>query len=294
MVSGSSTLLGLLGWPVSHSFSPAMHNAAAAALGLDVAYVPLAVAPGQVGAAVGGLRALGFRGANVTIPHKQTVIPYLDRVDEAARIIGAVNTITHEAAADGGPGQLLGSNTDHAGFLADLRAAGFEPAGRDCLILGSGGSARAVAYALLGAGAAVTLTARRLAPAAAIAADLAALPGRRRPRAILLSDLRAGSGADLVVNTTPVGMHPQESSSPWPAGFAFPRNAFCYDLIYSPARTRLMQQAAAAGGQIRNGLGMLVRQGALSFERWLGLAPDLAVMEAAARAAQQARKTRAE
>ena len=182
MVSGATTLLGLIGWPVRHSFSPAMHNAAAAALGLDVVYIPLAVAPGQVGAALRGLRALGFRGANVTIPHKQAVLPYLDHVDDAARIIGAVNTITHEAAPDGGPGRLLGSNTDHAGFLADLRAAGFEPAGRACQVLGSGGSARAVVYALVSAGAEVTLLARRLAPAAAIAADLAALPGGRRLR----------------------------------------------------------------------------------------------------------------
>ncbi|MGB4872323.1 MAG: hypothetical protein WBP47_19875, partial [Candidatus Promineifilaceae bacterium] len=185
-ISGKTQLLGLLGWPVAHSFSPAMHNAAAAALGLDVVYVPLPVRPEDVGTAVSALPALGFLGANVTVPHKQAVIPFLDELEPGAKAIGAVNTIVvgrstansepptpntlHSPRSN--PPSLHGHNTDWTGFLADLADLGVAVNGRDCLILGAGGSARAVAYALAAAGGRVQVLARRGAQAQELVAAI--------------------------------------------------------------------------------------------------------------------------
>jgi shikimate dehydrogenase len=182
MISGKTELVGLLGWPVSHSFSPAMHNGAAAALGLDLVYVPLPVQPEDLATAVAALPALHFLGVNVTIPHKETIIPYLDELDPAVRAIGAVNTVvvsqksevgsrksevgsqksevrsrklevgSQQASLVVGRPSLVGHNTDWSGFLADLAQLGVAVDGRDCLILGAGGSARAVAYGLHRAG----------------------------------------------------------------------------------------------------------------------------------------------
>ncbi|MCA9530809.1 MAG: shikimate dehydrogenase (NADP+), partial [Myxococcales bacterium] len=130
-------VLGIFGWPVEHSRSPAMHNAALAAVGLDATYVPFAVRPDALGRAVEGVRALGIRGVNVTLPHKQAIVPLLDELDEAARAIGAVNTVSHER------GRLLGSNTDAPGLVRALEAAGVRAAGARVVVLGAGGAARA-------------------------------------------------------------------------------------------------------------------------------------------------------
>ncbi len=189
--SGKTTLVGLIGWPVSHSVSPAMHNAAFAHLGLDWRYVPFPVAPepaSRVGEAVLGLRALGLRGANVTVPHKQAVMAHLDRLTPAAQAIGAVNTILLDAE-----GALVGDNTDAPGFVADLREHGVEVPGRRVLVLGAGGSARAVAYGLAAAGASqITLVNRSVDRALALVAALQplfpALPaGGWRPSSARLS-----------------------------------------------------------------------------------------------------------
>lgn len=278
-INGQTALVGVMGWPVRHSLSPAMHNAAAAALGLNLVYVPLPVAATEVAAAVRGLRALGFLGANVTIPYKQAVLPLLDEVDEAAQAIGAVNTIAVRS------GRLWGANTDWSGFLADLQALGVDVAGKKALVLGAGGSARAVAYALAAAGAAVTVLARRLAQAEQLAADLAPhLPLAQPILGRLLTKVAVDTMADLVVNTTPLGMSPDEDSCAWPEGVPLPAGAFVYDLVYNPPRPRLLQMAAAAQQPHANGLGMLLRQGAQAFQLWTGREPDLAVMAAAVRA----------
>lgn len=280
-ISGKTRLIGLIGWPVAHSLSPAMHNTAAAALGLDWVYVPLPVRPEAVATAVPALPALGFRGVNVTIPHKQAVIPFLDEVEPAAWAIGAVNTIVVEAV-DKGPGtRLVGYNTDGAGFLADLQTMGVAVKGRDCLVLGAGGSARAVVYALLKAGGRLTVLARRPAQAGELAADVA--PAGRviiRPLAELPA-AAAASHSPLILNTTPLGMAPQVDRSPWPDDLPFPTGAFVYDLVYNPAETKLMRQAQAAGCRASNGLGMLVQQGARAFALWTGHEPDVTVMRAA-------------
>lgn len=282
-ISGNTRLLGLLGWPVEHSFSPAMHNAAAAALGLDLAYVPLPTRPGHLPAALQGLAALGFLGVNVTVPHKQAVLPLLDELTPAGQAIGAVNSI--KIVRDpAGVARLLGDNTDGAGFLADLAAQGVSPAGQECLVLGAGGAARAVAYALAQAGAQVHVLARRPEQAAALVADLARHCPGRGLAAHAWPDLAALSqrpALALVVNSTPLGMTPQPHASPWPDALPFPAGAVAYDLVYNPRQTRFMRQAQAAGSRAMNGLGMLVQQGALAFAWWTGSRPDVAVMRAA-------------
>lgn len=289
-ISGKTKLIGLIGWPVEHSFSPAMHNAAARALGLDVVYVPLPVPPGQVEAALAGLAALGFLGANVTVPHKQAVLSFLDTIEPAAQAIGAVNTIRVERSAESpipdlqSPTTTLsGFNTDWAGFLADLHGNGISVEGRDCIVLGAGGSARAVVYALAHAGALVRVFARRPQQAQELVNDIGRHLDGARLRWTAWDELRqiAEGEAPLLVNTTPVGMHPREGQSPWPAGAPFPQGAILYDLVYNPRETMLMRQARQAGCRAFNGLGMLLWQGALAFEIWLGRQPALDIMKAA-------------
>ncbi len=276
VINGRTQLLGLVGWPVSHSFSPAMHNAAAAALGLNVVYIPLPVHPDDLRTAVPALPALGFGGVNVTVPHKQAVIPLLDELDEAAAAMGAVNTIVVERGLETGDRRLVGFNTDGAGFLADLTELGVVVTGRNCLILGAGGSARAVAHALAQAGATGRILARRPSQAQQIIADLE-LPFTAHPLADL-ETVAAQSTAPLIINATPLGMTPNPDASPWPDGLPIPPGAFIYDLVYNPRQTKLMQQARAAGRRAANGLGMLVHQGALAFELWTSVNPDTAVM----------------
>jgi shikimate dehydrogenase len=288
-ISGKTRLVGLIGWPVSHSFSPVMHNAAAAALNLDWTYVPLPVHPHDLETAVRGLPALGFHGVNVTVPHKQAVMPLMDEIEPAAQAIGAVNTIVVGPAPageerDGRRSWLAGYNTDWSGLLADLTALNVEIAGRDCLILGAGGSARAVAYALAWAGGRVQVLARRVEQARQLVADLAPCFEEASWHYGPLSQLSAavaGCAAPLVVNATPLGMSPNVDRSVWPDDVAFPRNAFVYDLVYNPTETKLMKQAQAAACHTANGLGLLVHQGALSFELWTGHKSDTAVMAAA-------------
>ncbi len=278
-ISARTQLLGLIGWPVAHSFSPVMQNAAIAALGLDLAYLPLPVRPEDLPAAIQGLVALGFRGVNVTVPHKQAVMPLLNRIHPAAQAIGAVNTIVITK-----PSLLTGYNTDWSGFLADLQARQVEVAGRDCLILGAGGSARAVAYALGQAGAQVHIFARRPGQAQQIVDELKPhLPGTMMQAFSWVEAARQARQLSpaLIVNTSPVGMHPRSEASPWPETASFPAGSFVYDLIYNPRETRFMRQAKATGCRTVNGLGMLVQQGARAFELWTGQTPDVAVMAAA-------------
>lgn len=277
MINGKTQLIGLLGWPVSHSFSPVMHNAALSALGLNWIYVPLPVPPERVGEAVLGLPGLGFRGVNVTVPHKQAVMPFLDEISPAAATIGAVNTILVEQAS----ARLIGSNTDWRGFLADLAAQEVEIIGRDCLVLGAGGSARAVVYGLQQAGGVVTVIARRLEQAQQLAADLGDGSVHEILPLAVLGGIVSKLEAPLIVNTTPLGMSPHVEQTPWPDDLPLPQGAFVYDLVYNPPETRFMRQAAASGCRTCNGLGMLLRQGAEAFILWTGQQPDLDVMKEA-------------
>lgn len=262
---------GLIGWPVAHSVSPAMHNAAFGALGLDWQYDLLPAPPERFAAAVAAWVAAGYRGFNVTIPHKGAALrlPQVRAISPAAEAIGAANTLTVEP-----DGSLAADNTDWRGFADDLAAGGIAVEGARCLVLGTGGSARAVIYALRAGGAAAITAINRE-------------PGGRDGAAGYGDLARLAPSADLVVNCTPAGMSPDVAASPWPEDVPFPGGAALVDLIYNPPVTRLMADAQAAGARTVGGLGMLVRQGALAFERWTGIAPPLAIMLEAARHALQ-------
>ncbi len=294
--TGATRLVGLLGWPVAHSKSPAFQNAAFAAIGLDWFYVPLPTPPAHLPEAVRGLAALGFAGANVTIPHKETICSLLDRLDPEAELSGAVNTIVVEGWPD--RPRLVGHATDGPGFLASLREeTGCDPRGMTVLLLGAGGAARGVAVALVRAGAARLLIANRTASRAsalaqALSARLDRPTGRpvsgEAPRIEALP-LEAGALAehlpavDLVVQATALGM----AGGPDPCGMPpldvtrLPRHAVVADLVYVPALTPLLAAAAGAGRRTVGGLGMLLHQGALAFERWTGRAAPLPAMRAA-------------
>jgi shikimate dehydrogenase len=279
-----SILTGLIGWPLGHSVSPAMHNAAFEALGLDGRYVALPVPPEQVGSLVRGLHGRGFRGVNVTIPHKQAVMPLMDELSEPARLIGAVNTIIVEP-----DGRLCGDNTDWLGFLHPLDARGFDLAGKSVLLLGAGGAARAVVYALVQRNIAhLILWNRTPDRAIELAIHAATLDSALTidNSHLTIDNCQVGiANADLIVNTTPAGMWPHVDESPWPADVPFPAGALVYDLVYRPERTQLLRQAGAAGCSTQGGLEMLIVQGAVAFELWMGQAPPLEIMMAAARAA---------
>ncbi len=276
-ISGKTVIVGLIGYPVSHSFSPRMHNAAARAAGVDLAYVPLPVAPNRIGEAVRGLRGLGLRGANVTIPHKQAVMPFLDEIDEAAHMIGAVNTIIVEE-----DGLLRGTNTDWSGFADDLKGVGMSAENRQAIVLGAGGSARAIVYALIQQKADIHIYARRFPQAQELAHSYAQSANYPHITPQLFTELPdLDMEKPLIINTTPLGMSPRTEKSAWPDNLPIPSTADIYDLVYNPAETKLMRQALVANCRAVNGLGMLLRQGAQAFERWTEITPDLDVMEKA-------------
>jgi shikimate dehydrogenase len=277
-VDGATHLVGLMGHPVAHSRSPMMHNAAFATLGLNWCYVPLPVPPEAVGEAVRGLVALGFRGANVTVPHKEAVLPYLDAVDPAAAALGAVNTLVIDRSSDDGS-HVMGHNTDVSGFLTALRAGGFDPIAKRAVVVGAGGAARAVVYALLSAGiATVTVLNRTPERAAALIADLmshAETTVLHCAPLTLKSLVETTRAADLLVNATTVGMGPHERASVWPDDVPMPAALTVMDLVYRPRQTRLLAQAGSAGAHPIDGMGMLVHQGALAFDLWTDHAYDL-------------------
>ena len=254
--------LHLLGFPLSHSVSPALHAAALAEAGLDGwTYVARAVPPAGLAAAVDDLRQPGLAGANVTVPHKQAIMPLLDGVTPVAHAIGAVNTVVKQP-----DGSLVGHNTDAAGFLADLYMLDVHIGGRPVLVLGAGGSARAVVAACAGVGARIRLMARHREKADGFQSLAPVTIFDWTPVGIL----QACDAAALIVNCTPLGMSPNVAASPWLAGTPFPPSAFVYDLVYNPAETQLVRDAQAEGLRAATGLGMLVEQGALAFELWTG------------------------
>ncbi len=265
--------LGLIGFPLGHSLSPNLHAAALRQCGLTGDYSLFPVSPEDDESLEGLLsrvRSGEIMGLNVTIPHKQKVIPLMDELTHTARSIGAVNTIYVR------DGKLIGDNTDAAGFLADLERV-LGPLSfslqRSALVLGAGGSARAVVYALIQSGWNVTVAARRIEQAKKLAEQFGGVE---------VQEYNLGafqhSNAQLIVNTTPVGMSPDTNVSPWPDDQPFPKEAVVYDLIYNPRETLLVKQARAAGLQAATGLGMLVEQAALAFELWTGRNVSRAVL----------------
>jgi shikimate dehydrogenase len=270
---GSTAVAGVIGWPVSHSLSPVIHNAAFEALDLDWVYVPMPVPPGRLAEALSGLIALGVRGANVTMPHKTEVAERVhERSDDAARL-RAVNTVTVEGDL------LLGDNTDAPGFDRFVRLdVGFEPAGRRALLYGAGGAARACALALARAGlGTLTVAVREPSRASALRETLDGLGTRVE---VVGFDRASAADVDLVVNATPIGRAGDELPLP-PLG----SGTVAIDLLYRPAITPMQAVVRAAGGIAFGGLGLLLHQAALSFERWTGQRAPIEVMSAAALAA---------
>ncbi len=291
VIDGSTQLVGLIGWPVEHSLSPIMHNAAFQALGLPWCYLPLPVPPGQVEAAVRGLSALGFRGANVTVPHKRSVMPVLSSFGTNARGLGAVNTLVIGRKADGTVA-VSGHNTDSQGFIGALRQGGFEPEdGGDAVVVGAGGAARAVVFGLLRSGTGQILVLNRTPERAnTLVADLSQDAGAAaRLRALPLTPetlVESARAASLLVQATTLGMWPRVDGSVWPGGVPIPSHLTVFDLVYNPLDTRLLRLARQSGARAIDGLGMLVRQGAWSFDLWTNQGLDVdeiaAIMRAAA------------
>ncbi|MBM7854056.1 shikimate dehydrogenase [Desulfohalotomaculum tongense] len=278
-IDGRTTLCGLFGYPVEHSFSPAMHNAAFRALNLNWAYVPFRVEPGHLPRAVEAVRCLNLAGVNVTVPHKEAVLPYLDELTPAAKTIGAVNVILNNN------GKLTGYNTDGRGFTRALREeAGFIPKAKKAVILGAGGAAKAVAVQLALEGAAeIVIINRTVNRGEGLAQTLAQMGAVSR---VLTWEQRdqaadAAAAADLVVQATNVGMYPETNQClPIPEEVFNSHQVVC-DLIYNPVETKFLKLAGARGVTVVSGLGMLLYQGVLAFELWTKTAAPVEVMKRA-------------
>jgi len=272
--------LGLIGYPLSHSLSPKLHHAALKAAGLEGEYRLYPIAPDETGELkelrelVGRVRSGEIHGLNVTIPHKQTVIPYLDELTPTAQPIGAVNTIYRSNPRSDDLSRLIGDNTDAPGFLADLKrflsSIPYSVFRKEALVLGAGGSARAVVYALLQNGWHVTISARRTEQVQTLANAFSQYPISNTQYPLINYQLPI----TLIVNTTSLGMTPHPDTSPWPADLPFPEHAAVYDLVYNPRETKLVREARAAGLPATTGLGMLIEQAALAFELWTGRGAD--------------------
>jgi shikimate dehydrogenase len=281
-----SSVLGIIGFPIRHSISPIFQQVALDFHGIDGTYQAWEVPPERVGEFVNNLRRPDVLGINVTVPHKETVIPYLDEVDQWAADAGAVNTIVHRG------GRLTGHNTDGYGFLRALKeVGGFEPKGRRALVMGAGGAARGVVLALIKERVGQLWVANRTVARAEALVRLVrerGIPGQVIPFAGDQLSLAAVQ-ADLIVNCTTIGM----AHGPDPQGTPLllsqiPPTALVYDLVYNPLETPLLREAARAGAEVLGGIQMLVYQGAASFEMWTGKSAPVQVMLAAATGAMAA------
>ncbi len=273
MISGAARICGVIADPIGHTVSPAMHNAAFEQAGIDYLYVPFQVKKEELGKAITGMRALNIRGLNVTIPHKIAVIPFLDELDDLAQRIGAVNTIVND------DGVLRGYNTDATGFLRALRERGVEPREKEVVILGAGGASRAISLILAERGSNLVIV-NRTWNKVKEQADRISQICQREVQALKLDRenlAKALNKADILVNTTSVGMSPDIEETPVTANLIKPP-VIVVDIVYNPIKTRLLREAEAAGAETISGIDMLVWQGALAFEKWTGLKAPVKVM----------------
>lgn len=265
-------LYGVIGDPIAHSMSPDMHNDAFGAMGIDAHYHAFHVKPGDLGTAVKGMRALGVKGFNVTVPHKTAIMPFLDKIDPLAATIGAVNTVILE---DGG---YTGYNTDGLGFVSGL-ISGLDGPLKDhrALIIGAGGAARAIYYTLISEGLiSIDVCNRTKERAEAL---ISGNPNGASSKALSLPEAEDGlSRYSLIINTTSIGMEPKTEEMPIDLA-NLQADAFVSDIIYNPLETRLLREAKGKGARIQNGLPMFVGQGALAFKIWTGKIPDLERMK---------------
>ncbi len=277
MISAATGVLGVIGHPVRHSASPAMHNAALESTGLDYAYVAFDVPPGRIDEVAPAVRALGIAGLNVTVPHKRAIMSGLDNISDEAAAIGAVNTIANESDA------LTGYNTDAHGVMASLkRDGGLNTLPAHAVLLGAGGAARAIAYALVNRPEVerISLLNRTIGNAEELASAMD--PGGTK---VVVGELgespdRIGE-AGLLINATSMGMEPDHERSPVGDATCLHDALVVLDIVYKPLKTKLLQQAESAGARCLDGLGMLVHQGAKSFEIWTGEVAPVDVMRRA-------------
>jgi shikimate dehydrogenase len=279
-VNGSTKLTGLIGSPLEHSVSPQMHNAAYEALGLNYCYVPLKTDPDDLEAVIDSIRALGFAGVNVTIPHKESVITHLDEVTQLARQIGAVNTVVNQN------GRLIGYNTDGPGFIDSLREeAGFTAKGKNAVVIGAGGASKAIVTMLAQEGIKTLVISdidqeRSSELCEVINANFEIAPYAAPANSKELT--KAIANCDILVNASPVGMHPNIKRTPIDLSCDIKKDAVVYDLVYNPLETELLKWAKSKGAKPVSGIGMLIRQGALSFTLFTEKEPPIEVMKKAA------------
>jgi len=263
-INARTKVTGLIGYPVEHSLSPAMHNAAFEHLGLNFCYIAMPVRPGELPDAVKGIRALNFHGSNVTVPYKQEVIPLLDEIDDEAGFIGAVNTIKND------DGLLKGFNTDGRGFMESLKEAGIDPLGRDVFIVGAGGAARAIGYYLAQKALRLRVFDVDSGKSRPLVSDL-----KKLNREVLVAeDISSVRTSDIVINATPLGL---KEDDPLPLDLdVLDKEQVVCDLIYWD--TPLIRGASERGCRTVNGLGMLLWQGVFAFQIWTGVAPPVDLM----------------
>ncbi len=276
-ITGKTKVCGVIGDPIEHTLSPAMHNAAFEALNLDYVFLAFKVKSAGIADAVNGMRALNIRGLNVTMPHKRAVIKHLDRVDLSAQIVDSVNTILNKESL------LFGFNTDGIGALKALRENGIEPKGRKVLLLGAGGAARAIAYTMAKEADELVVLNRTLKQAH----DLAKLLQKAVNKKIVAGSLSISDieqnllDSDILVNATSVGMKPNIDESPVKSKL-LRSNLAVLDIVYNPLETKLSIDAKSAGAKVVSGVEMLIYQGAASFEIWTGKPAPVQVMRQAA------------
>ena len=273
-IKGSTNIVGLIGHPVEHSFSPPMHNAAFDELGMDYAYVAFDVNPQDLQSAIGGAKSLNIKGFNVTIPHKIEVMQFLDEIDEVAELIGAVNTIDFK--------DLKGYNTDGIGAVRAIEEV-TSIKNKNVIVAGAGGASRAISFYLAKYGAeSITILNRNVEKAQALAGDVS--------DSALINDVKADSiseisnhliDADILVDTTPIGMHPNINDEPIALAGDMDENLVVFDAVYNPNETVLLKEAIKAGAKPVYGIKMLLYQGAESFKIWTGRDAPVDVMEKA-------------
>jgi shikimate dehydrogenase len=276
-INGKTRVCGIIGDPIEHTMSPVMQNAAFQAKSLNFVYVPFRVKRDELGKAIQGMRSLNIRGFNVTIPHKVSVIPFLDKTDSLAKKIGAVNTIVNN------DGVLTGYNTDALGFLNVMLTERLNPADKKFAILGAGGAARSIAFSLAEKGATLSILNRHPDSANDLSSRIYASSGKS-VEALELTEKNLKvtlEKVDILVNTTSLGMVPKVDDSPVPMSLIKP-GLIVFDIIYNPLKTRLLKDAQKRGARVINGIEMLVWQGAAAFALWTGENASLEVMRLAA------------
>ncbi|UCC20742.1 MAG: shikimate dehydrogenase [Promethearchaeota archaeon] len=274
-ITANTQVFCVIGYPIEHSMSSIMHNVAINELNLDCVYLAFKIHPKNLKFAVKGFRAFDIKGINVTMPFKQKIMVYLDEIEPLAQRIGAINTIKNDK------GHLIGRNTDGEGALKSILDAGYSISGKNILLLGAGGGGRTLAFILAEYANKMVITNRTEKKAIKLANDIKKyyninVEGKSNSFNVLKDESK---GADILINTTPIGMYPNIEESPIPDKFLHD-GLIVFDIVYNPLKTKLMKEAAKIGCKVLGGLDMLINQGVLAFEWWTGKTPNNQLMKA--------------